>query len=70
MEKRLSQVEITLVGGEEIVSSEIKVADTLNTFIENAVSSLGIPQIDDFLTDFSNTNDPIENIIKTFSKHP
>ena len=55
MEKRLSQV---------------KVADTLNTFFENAVTSLDIPQIDHLLTDFSNINDPIEKIIKKFSKHP
>ena len=45
-------------------------ADTLNTFFENAVTSLGIPQIDHFLTDFSNINDPIERIIRKFSKHP
>ena len=50
--------EITLVDGEEIISSEM--ADTLNTFFENAVTSLSIPQIDHLLTDFSNNNDPIE----------
>ena len=41
-------------------------ADTLNTFFEKAVTSLGIPQIDHLLTDFSNINDPIEKIIKSF----
>ena len=44
-------------------------ADTMNTSSENAVTSLGIPQIDHLLTDFSNINDPIQKIIKKFSKH-
>ena len=45
-------------------------ADTLNTFFLNAVTSLSIPQIDHLLTDYSNINDPIEKIILKNSKHP
>ena len=42
-DKGNSRKEITLVDGNEIISSEIKVANTLNTFFQNAVTSLGIP---------------------------
>ena len=45
-------------------------ANTLNTFFQNAVTSLGIPQIDHHLTETNNINDSIEKIIKKFSKHP
>ena len=63
-DKGNSRKEITLVDGEEVFWSEIKVADTLNTFFENAEILLGIPQIDHLFTDVSNINDPIEKIIK------
>ena len=69
-DKGNSRKEITLVDGNEIISSEIKVANTLNTFFQNAVTSLGIPQIDHHLTETNNINDSIEKIIKKFSKHP
>ena len=45
-------------------------ANTLNTFFENAVSSLGIPQINDHLIDVSEISDPIDKIVKKFSQHP
>ena len=45
-------------------------ANTFNTFFQNAVTSLGIPQIDHHLTETNNINDSIEKIIKKFSKHP
>ena len=60
-----SKNEITLIEGEKIISSELEVANTLNSFFENAVASLGIPQIDGHLVDPGNIRDPIEAIIKS-----
>ena len=65
-----SKNEITLIEGEKIISSELEVANTLNSFFENAVASLGIPQIDGHLVDPGNIRDPIEAIIKKYSNHP
>ena len=53
-----------------MISSDLEVANTLNSFFENAVASLVIPQIDDHLIDSVNIRDPIEEIIKKYSNHP
>ena len=65
-----SRKEITLVDGNKMISSEIKVADTLQHFEKMYLTSLSIPQIDHHLTETNNINDSIEKIIKKFSKHP
>ena len=62
--------EITLVEKNEIISDNSKVATTLNSFFENAVTTLGIPTIDHHLTDTSSIEDPIDKIITKFAKHP
>ena len=60
-----------IIEGEKIISRDLEVANTLNSFFENAVASLVIPQIDDQLIDSVNIRDPMEAIIKiiqVFSK--
>ena len=62
--------EITLIEGEKIISSDLEVANTINSCFENAVASLVIPQIDDHLIDSVNIRDPTEAIITKYSNHP
>ena len=50
-----------------MISIDLEFANTLNSFFENAVASLVIPQIDD-LIDSINIRDPIEAIIKKVFK--
>ena len=49
-----------------MISSEIKVANTLQHFEKMYLTSLSIPQIDHHLTETNNINDSIEKIIKSF----
>ena len=65
-----SKNEITLIEGEKLYLVIWKVANTLNSFFENAVASLVIPQTDGHLIDSVNIRDPIEAIIKKYSNHP
>ena len=53
-----------------MISSDFQVANTLNSFFENAVVSLAIPQIDGHLFVSVDIRDPIEAIIEKFSNHP
>ena len=54
--KGVSKKEIILVEDGKIICDEENVANTLNTFFENAVTSLGIPNIDFHLTDPGDAN--------------
>ena len=60
---------ITLVEGNDIIAEDVEVANTLNSFFENAVKTLGISIPSEYITDTSNENEPIDIIVK-FSNHP
>ena len=68
--KGISKTEITLIKGEKIISNDLGVANTLNSFFEHAVTLLGIPQVNDYLIDHKYILDPIEAIISIYSIHP
>ena len=68
-EKNNISRKITLIDDEEIISNDIKVAETMNDFFSNAVSNLDIKG---YQTNFHSniTNDNIVNIINKFKDHP
>ena len=68
--KGISKTEITLIEGEKIISNDLEVANTLNSFFEHAVTLLGITQVNDYLIDHKYILDPIEVIIRKYSIHP
>ena len=68
--KGISKTEITLIEGANIISNDLEVANTLNSFFEHAVTLLGIPQVNDYLIDHKYILDPIEAIIRKYSSHP
>ena len=61
---------ITLVENDEIISDDIEVAETFNTFFANAAASLNIDIPKELLTYTLSVNDPIDAIIMKFSNHP
>ena len=60
--KGISKTVITLIGGLKIISNDLEVANTLNSFFEHAVTLLGIPQTNDHFYDYKYISDPIEAI--------
>ena len=68
-DKHFSNNKITLVEGDEIISTDEKVAETFNNFFTNVVKNLDIIG---FETNYSDDPelDKISNIIKKFKNHP
>ena len=61
---------ITLVENNNIISSEIEVAEKLNAFFGNIVKELNIKVKEDLLCDVSDINDPVERAIQKYKNHP
>ena len=61
---------IVLVKDEKIISKDTEVAQTFNDFFTNAVSSLDIIENKLLLTETTNTNGGVEEVIKRFAIHP
>ena len=60
---------ITLVEGNDILTEDKDVANTLNSFFGDAVKSLDISIPNEYITVSSNISDPIENIILKYANH-
>ena len=60
---------ITLVEDDKIISEDQDVANTLNSFFENAVPSLGLYIPEEYM-ETTGVTDPIEAIILKYSRHP
>ena len=60
----------TLVDKNNMISSDIEIAENLRTFFSNAVKELKIKIKDDLLYDVSNINDPVQRAIQKYKKHP
>ena len=69
-DKNLGTNSITLVEDKDIIAEDAEVANTLNPFFENAVTSLDIRIPSEYTTDSSDEIDPIDSIIKKYSNHP
>ena len=61
---------ITLVENNNIISSEIEIAEKLNAFFSNIVKELSIKVKEDLLCDVSDINDLAERAIQKYKSHP
>ena len=69
-EKVNTNENITLVENNNIISSEIEIAEKLNAFFSNIVKELNIKVKEDLLCDVSDINDPVERAIQKYKNHP
>ena len=69
-EKVTANGNITLVDNNNIIFSDIGIAEKLNTFFSNLVKELNIKIKEDLLSDVSNVNDPVERAIQKYKSHP
>ena len=63
-DKNLGKDSITLVEDNDIIADDAEVTDNLNSYFENAVTSLDICIPSEYTTDSSDEIDLIDNIIK------
>ena len=68
-EKVNTNKNITLVENNNIISSEIEIAEKLNAFFSNIVKELNIKVKEDLLCNVSDINDPIERAIQKYKNH-
>ena len=61
---------ITLVENNNIISSEIEIAEKLNDFFSNIIQELNIKVKEDLLCDVSDINDLVERAIQKYKNHP
>ena len=61
---------ITLVNNNNIILSEVEIAEKLNVFFSNIVKELNIKVKEDLLCNVSNINDPAEKAIQKYKNHP
>ena len=52
-----------------IISSEIEIAEKLNAFFSNIVKELSIKVKEHLLCDVSDVNDPVERAIQKYKNH-
>ena len=63
--------QIKLIENDELIQNDDKVAETLNTFFKNAVSTLDINENSYIVNNESSTIlDPVEKAIKKYEIHP
>ena len=60
---------ITLAENNNIISSEIEIAEKLYAFFSNIVKELNIKVKEDLLCDVSDINDPVERAIQKYKNH-
>ena len=65
-EKKNTKENITLVENNNIISSEIEIAEKLNAFFSNIVKELNIKAKEDLLCDVSDIDDPVERAIQKY----
>ena len=69
-EKVNTNENIMLVENNNIISSEIEIAEKLNAFFSNTVKELNIKVKEDLLCDVSDINDPVERAIQKYKNRP
>ena len=69
-EKHIISKKITLVEGEKIISDDIAIADTFNSYFSTIVENLDIDGFSTFDYSYDPNRDYISNIIVKFEKHP
>ena len=69
-EKVNANENITLVENNNIISSEIEIAEKLNALFSNIVKELNIKVKEDLLCDVSDINNPVERAIQKYKNDP
>ena len=69
-DKGLGKSNIILIKDEKIISDDLDVANTLNTYFDKAVASLNTNIPKECTTDTTNITDTIQSIIVKYSNHP
>ena len=69
-DKGLNRRNITLIDGDDIISKDSDVANTLNTFFDNAVRTLEIDVPTECLNDVQGVSNPIQAAIQKYANHP
>ena len=69
-DKGIKSNNICLIEEGKIISKDQEVAETLNTFFQNSVSSLLVTEPIEYINDAINIIDPIDGIIIKFQNHP
>ena len=71
MDKGNLRSQIKLTENDKLIQNDDKIAETLNTFFKNALSSLDINENSYIVNNESNTVlDPVERAIKNYEIHP
>ena len=69
-DKGITSNNICLIEEGKIISKDQEVAETLNTFFQNSVSSLLVTEPIEYINDAINISDPIDDVIIKFQNHP
>ena len=69
-DKTMVDDKITLVENDEIITDDLKIAETFNNFFSEIVPNLNITTNSEILTDTSLIDDPVLKAIKKYEKHP
>ena len=69
-EKSQNIRKITIIKDGEIISRDEEVAETLNSYFKNAVTSLDIKENELLLTTSNEQNDSIDYALKRYESHP
>ena len=71
MDKGNLRSQIKLTENDKLIQNDDKIAETVNTFLKNALSSLDINENSYIVNNESNTVlDPVERAIKNYEIHP
>ena len=71
MDKGNLRSQIKLTENDKLIQNDDKIAETVNTFLKNALSSLDINENSYIVNNESNTVlDPVERAIKKYEIHP
>ena len=66
----LGKQKITLVENDALITADEEVAEAFNKYFIATVSSLGITENKDLLTESADIDDPVEKAVKKFENHP
>ena len=69
LDKNSSSKHITLIEGEDIISSDMKVAEIMNTFLSISATNLDIRGYN-IISILDPDQDTISNIVSMFTTHP
>ena len=61
---------MTIVEGEQIITEDKEIAETMGNFYKTAVDNIGINKITGYEQSIDGIDDPIEAAVQKFANHP